>query len=1042
MSKVDEYLTGQFHRWELRGRGWQLFEQPVALEPPFSPFQGYSLPQQRPRDDGRKHTTASGFFARLRQQVATPPGPEPVSESDDEPEPVFREAEECVELQLTLPETKPFSASSYQGWLHQVCRAGDPFAFELLATSQEIVPQFAATAECLERIDRALPHFLPDVTSLPASDALDSAWTENEDTFVTVELGLGAEFLIPLASAKADILSAVVNAMEQLRDDEIALYQVLIEPAVNDWSTSAMAAISDAEGKSFFVNRPDLFSGAARKLDSPLLAVVVRFAVSAENSARCWRIIRDMIAPFCAMAERGSNYLVPLSNDGYDPASHERDILERTSHRAGMLLNVSELIPFISLPTAAVSRRLRRETARTRPAPEDLQRQGSLLLGENPHAGRVAEVWLRPDHRTRHMHLVGASGMGKSTLLFNLLRQDIERGEGVALLDPHGDLVERVLGIIPPHRRDDVVLVDPSDEEHIVGFNILAAHSDFERNLLASDLVSTFRRLSTSWGEQMNSVLRNAILAFLESSKGGTLADMRRFLLDVAFRKEFLRTVTDPDIVFYWERAFPQLTGNKSIGPVLTRLDEFLSRKPIRYMVSQQENRLDFADILDHSRILLVKLPQGQIGRENANLLGSIFVSKIQQMAMSRQRMKESERKDFWVYLDEFHSFITPSMAEILTGARKYRVGLILAHQELHQLEADRDVASAVLANCCTRVAFRVSDRDARELDSGFAHFEASDLQNLGVGEAICRVERSEADFNLKVAEPEPVDEDDAANTREEVTAISRAKYARPRSEVEAELLAKMRSELSEPPQKPEKKIPRAEPPSETVSEKESASETPTTVTPQQIEQPVVEEAVVASEPTPPPQIAPVVGQGRGGEDHQLIVANLASEASRLGFRAIKECVVPGGRIDIVLEKAQLRIAIEVAVNSNTAHEIENLQKCLEPNPNFIISVSPHENVRENIAKAAARAFDAAALAKMRFEPPDIVLKWLQEISEMNPAIIQPDEPQTRLIAGRKVRTRHTEMSPEERRKKEVEELEVIAELLRKRRSTENNNLQ
>ena len=205
--------------------------------------------------------TRDRMIARLRQQAATPPGPEPVSESDDEPEPVFREAEECVELQLTLPETKPFSASSYQGWLHQVCRAGEPFAFELFATSQEIVPQFAATEECLERLDRALPHFLPDVTSLSASNSLESAWTENEDVFVAVELGLGAEFLIPLASAKADILSAVVNAMEQLRDEEIALYQVLIEPAVNDWGTSAMAAISDAEGKSFFANRPDLFSG-------------------------------------------------------------------------------------------------------------------------------------------------------------------------------------------------------------------------------------------------------------------------------------------------------------------------------------------------------------------------------------------------------------------------------------------------------------------------------------------------------------------------------------------------------------------------------------------------------------------------------------------------------------------------------------------------------------------------------------------------------------------------------------------------------------
>jgi hypothetical protein len=525
----------------------------------------------------------------------------------------------------------------------------------------------------------------------------------------------------------------------------------------------------------------------------------------------------------------------------------------------------------------------------------------------------------------------------------------------------------------------------------------------------------------------MNSVLRNAILAFLESPRGGTIADMRRFLLDAAFRKSFLGTVTDPDVVFYWERAFPQLTGNKSIGPVITRLDEFLSRKPIRRMVSQDENRLDFADILDHSRILLVKLPQGQIGRENANLLGSVVVSKIQQMAMSRQRMKESERRNFWVYLDEFHSFITPSMAEILTGARKYRVGLILAHQELHQLEADREVASAVLANCCTCIAFRVSDRDARELDSGFAHFAAADLQNLGVGEAICRIERSEADFNLTVPDPDPVDEHEAEITREETRRTSNARYARKRSDVEAELLEKMRRQMTGPPQAPDEKSPA----SATVSEAQPATApAPSESTaPEPLTQAVVSESAPVSEP---PR---AVGMGRGGEGHQLIVANLASEASRLGFHSIKECVVEGGRIDLVIQTQRIRMAIEVAVNSNTAQEIENLQKCAESKMDAIVSVSPHENVRENIVKAAGRSFASETLARMRFEAPESLIKWIQEIAETEKTIVPPDVPKPRVIAGRKVRIRHVEMSQEERRKKEAEEIEIIADLLRKRSS-------
>ena len=192
------------------------------------------------------------------------------------------------------------------------------------------------------------------------------------------------------------------------------------------------------------------------------------------------------------------------------------------------------------------------------------------------------------------------------------------------MLDPHGDLIDRILGIIPESRIDDVVLVDPSDAEYSIGFNILSAHSDLEKNLLASDLVAVFQRLSTSWGDQMNSVLQNAILAFLESDRRGTIADLRRFLIEPAFRNEFLKSVKDSEVVYYWQKSFPHLSGNKSIGSILTRLDTFLAQKPIRHMVSQPENRLDFAHIMDSGKIFLAKLPEGLLGRENSHLLGHV----------------------------------------------------------------------------------------------------------------------------------------------------------------------------------------------------------------------------------------------------------------------------------------------------------------------------------------------------------------------------------------------------------------------------------
>ncbi|MBU6410934.1 MAG: type IV secretion system DNA-binding domain-containing protein, partial [Verrucomicrobia bacterium] len=322
------------------------------------------------------------------------------------------------------------------------------------------------------------------------------------------------------------------------------------------------------------------------------------------------------------------------------------------NHPAAMLLNSDELIGFVHLPGSAVrSPVFARQTGKTKAAPAIVRQDKGLLLGNNEHIGKTVPVRLSPEQRVRHCHLIGATGTGKSTLLFNLIQQDIENGEGVAVLDPHGDLIDKILGVIPPERVEDVVLVDPADEQYSVGFNILSAHSELEKNLLASDLVAVFQRLSTSWGDQMNSVLQNAILAFLESDGCGTLADLRRFLIEPAFRNDFLKSVKDSEVVYYWQKSFPLLAGNKSIGSILTRLDTFLAKKPIRLMVSQPENRLDFARIMDRGQIFLAKLPEGLLGRENSYLLGTLLISKFQQIAMSRQSQQVALRKQFWLYI-------------------------------------------------------------------------------------------------------------------------------------------------------------------------------------------------------------------------------------------------------------------------------------------------------------------------------------------------------------------------------------------------------
>ncbi|MEW6321700.1 MAG: type IV secretory system conjugative DNA transfer family protein [Acidobacteriota bacterium] len=263
-----------------------------------------------------------------------------------------------------------------------------------------------------------------------------------------------------------------------------------------------------------------------------------------------------------------------------------------------------------------------------------------------------------------------------------------------------------------------------------------------------------------------------------------------------------------PEIVYYWRREFPLLTGRPQ-APLLTRLDPFLRPRLIRHMVNQTRDRLDVRWMMDARKIFLAKLAQGAIGEENAHLLGTLIVTKLHQMALGRQNLPEAERTPFYVYVDEFHNFITPSIAAILSGARKFGLGLILSHQELRQVvHHSADVAGAVIANPYTRICFRLGDDDAKRLQSGFASFSAQDLQSLGVGEAIVRLERAEHDFTLHTLPAPTVDAAVAQRRRERIVAYSRERYARRREDVERDLAeARGRETAAEADRRPPKRF-------------------------------------------------------------------------------------------------------------------------------------------------------------------------------------------------------------------------------------------
>jgi hypothetical protein len=844
-----------------------------------------------------------------------------------------------------------------------------------------------------------------------------------------VEFGLEREFMLPLASGKLDPFIGIIGALAGLQPGELGLFQVLWQPVQHRWAESILASVTHADGKPFFIDAPELANAAGDKINKPLFAAVVRIMARTSSRARLYGFGRDLAGSLRVFTNPQGNALIPLRNEEYPYLEHLGDVIARQSRRTGMILNSDELTGFVHLPSSAVrSPVLLRDSGRTKAAPEIVRQPPGVVIGDNEHGGETVPVFLTADQRVRHTHIIGSNGTGKSSLLFNLIRQDILNGDGVGVLDPHGDLIEQILGIIPDDRIDDVVLVDLSDEEFPIGFNILQANSEKEKRLLASDLVSVFRRLSTSWGDQMDTILQNAILAFLESSRGGTLADLRRFLNEKTYRSEFLQTVQDPELLYYWQEIFTPSGGNKSVVSLVSRLNDFFNQKSLRNMVSQRDNKLNFADIMDSGKIFLAKLSEGLGGEKNSYLLGTLLIAKFQQLTMARQSQKIEDRPDFWLYIDEFQHFISPSMTKILTGARKYRLGLTLSHQHLHQLQGDGEVASAVMTEPYTRIVLRVGDDDAKKLGEGFESFDDSSLKTLEKFHAIARVERNDFDFNLALRKPDLSEYSD--ERKEAVIAASRVKYATPRAEVEAALLANIRREVQKPeppapkPASPPPVIPHvaeaAVPPP--ITETPKASEVPKATVPPATEiknvtdsekkmQPAVATQMTAAEPK---------DLGRGGARHKAIQSRLKTEAQKLGFHAEVEKQLAQGSndaADLVLRRGQVEIAVEITITTGVDHEFENVKKCLAAGFNRVAMVATGRKQLEAIAAAVQGGLGPEAAAKVGYYTPDEFISELQNLAKAT-ELPPPSEPmaKTGKLLGFEITRNFPKQTPEEQR--------------------------
>ena len=421
------------------------------------------------------------------------------------------------------------------------------------------------------------------------------------------------------------------------------------------------------------------------------------------------------------------------------------------------------------------------------------------FLGLTTFRNQRKKFGIKTDDRRRHVYIIGKTGMGKTALLENMVLQDIQAGRGISFIDPHGETAEKLLDFIPPNRINDVVYFNPADIDYPITFNVMEKVILESRHLVASGLMGVFKKIWPDvWSARMEYILNNTILALLEYPNS-TLLGVNRMLADPEYRKKVVDKITDPVVKSFWVNEFARYTQRyetEATAAIQNKVGQFISNPLIRNIIGQVRSKIDMRKIMDEGKILIANLSKGRIGEDNSKLLGALLITKLQLAAMSRVDIPEEERRDFYLYVDEFQNFATESFADILSEARKYRLSLTLANQYVAQLEEmtsigkSTKVRDAIFGNVGTIITFRMGAEDAEFLEKEFApELTAEDLVNLGKYNIYTRlmVEGvATRPFSAETLLPSPPPPE--KSRREKIINASRERYGLPRKIVEEKI--------------------------------------------------------------------------------------------------------------------------------------------------------------------------------------------------------------------------------------------------------------
>lgn len=605
-----------------------------------------------------------------------------------------------------------------------------------------------------------------------------------------------------------DPLNAITSAMSKLEEGEAMVYQLLITPKDNGWRQAARSFLTNME------NNVDEQGKQKVKIDPAVPPAVEQKSskVGFTATIRLLTVATDMPQASARLAQlAGSFDQFALPHLGSFRKASPRikqwfmeDFLYRYMPiRGGMILNIEELASIFHFPNKDVTTPyIEHVLTKSAAAPQNLPTEG-MYLGKSKFRGEERQVYVLDDDRRRHMYVIGQTGTGKSEFLKFMVQQDIKAGRGVAFIDPHGEAVEDILKMIPPERANDVIYFNPSDLERPMGLNILESPNPQHRNLIVNAFIGLLYKLydpnhTGIMGPMLERAVRNVMLTAMEES-GNSLVEVMRLLTDPEFQKQKIELIKDPMVKRYWTDEIANTNDfhkSEKLGYFVSKFDRFVTDSTMRNIIGQPYSAFDFRRVMDERKILLVNLSKGLIGEENSNFLGLILVPRLLIAAMSRADVDESQRPDFFLYVDEFQNFATEDFAQILSEARKYHLSLTVGNQFIGQIE--EKIKDAVFGNVGTLVSFRIGQDDADYLAHQFEPvFTASDLINNTIGNAATRLlvkGQPTIPFSLATDWPamQAVPRDQAM--AQSIKELSRQRYGIDKAEVEAEI--KRRAQL------------------------------------------------------------------------------------------------------------------------------------------------------------------------------------------------------------------------------------------------------